>query len=76
MGTVAFIWGLVVILAMAGNVANTTGFIMMGLGLVCFSISSKVILLAKVWKQSFSQPDSVDSGTDCFVVFVFSCLSV
>ena len=44
MGTVAFIWGLVVILAMAGNVANTTGFIMMGLGLVCFSISSKVIL--------------------------------
>ena len=54
MGTVAFIWGLVVILAMAGNVANTTGFIMMGLGLVCFSISSKVILLAKVWKQSFA----------------------
>lgn len=37
-----------------GNVANTTGFIMMGLGLVCFSISSKVILLAKVWKQSFA----------------------
>ena len=54
MGTVAFIWGLVVILAMAGNVANTTGFIMMGLGLVCFSISSKVILLARVWKQSFA----------------------
>ena len=54
MGTVAFIWGLVVILAMAGNVANTTDFIMMGLGLVCFSISSKVILLARVWKQSFA----------------------
>ena len=27
---------------------------MMGLGLVCFSISSKVILLARVWKQSFA----------------------
>lgn len=54
MGTVAFIWGLVVILAMVGNVANTTGFIMIGLGLVCFSISSKVILLAKVWKQTFA----------------------
>ena len=39
---------------MAGNVANTTGFIMMGLGLVCFSISSKVILLATVGKQSFA----------------------
>lgn len=54
MGTIAFIWGVVVILSMIGNVANTTGFIMMGLGLVCFSISSKVILLAKVWKQSFA----------------------
>lgn len=54
MGSIAFVWGLVVILAMVGNVANTTGFIMMGLGLVCFSISSKVILLAKVWKQSFA----------------------
>lgn len=54
MGTIAFIWGIVVILAMVGNVANTTGFIMIGLGLVCFSISSKVILLAKVWKQSYA----------------------
>lgn len=54
MGTVAFVWGLIVILAMVGNVANTTGFIMMGLGLVCFSISSKVILLAKVWKQEYA----------------------
>lgn len=54
MGTVSFIWGLIVILTMVGNVANTTGFIMMGLGLVCFSISSKVILLAKVWKQEYA----------------------
>lgn len=36
MGTVAFIWGLVVILAMAGNVANTTGFIIDGLGIGLF----------------------------------------
>lgn len=54
MGTVSFIWGLIVILTMVGNVANTTGFILMGLGLVCFSISSKVILLAKVWKQEYA----------------------
>lgn len=54
MGTVAFVWGLIVIGTMVGNAANTTGFIMMGLGLVCFSISSKVILLAKVWKQEFA----------------------
>lgn len=54
MGTISFVWGLVIILSMVGNVANTTGFIMIGLGLVCFSISSKVILLAKVWKQNFA----------------------
>lgn len=54
MGFIAFVWGIVVILSMVGDVANTTGFIMIGLGLVCFSISSKVILLSKVWKQTFA----------------------
>ena len=29
------------------------GFIMVGLGLVCYSISSKVILLAKIWRHEF-----------------------
>lgn len=53
MGAIAFVWGLIILFFMLGNVASTTGFIMMGLGLVCFSISSKVILLAKVWKQTF-----------------------
>lgn len=53
-GAVALIWGLIVILAMIGNVANSTGFIMIGLGLVCFSISSKVLLLAKVWRQEYA----------------------
>ena len=32
---------------------GTTGYIMLGLGLVCYSISSKVILLAKIWRQEF-----------------------
>lgn len=54
MGSIAFIWGLVVIFALIGRAANTTGFIMLGLGLVCYSISSKVILLAKVWKQHYA----------------------
>lgn len=53
-GTVSFIWGLLVILTMIGDAANATGFIMIGLGLVCFSISSKVLLLAKVWRQEFA----------------------
>lgn len=54
MGTVAFVWGIIIILSMIGDVANTTGFIMIGLALVCYSISSKVILLAKVWRQEFA----------------------
>lgn len=53
-GTVCILWGLIVILALVGDAANTTGFIMIGLGLVCFSISSKVLLLAKVWRQEFA----------------------
>ena len=32
---------------------STTGYIMLGLGLVCYSISSKVILLAKIWRREF-----------------------
>lgn len=53
MGTVCVVWGLAIIFLMMGTAVATTGFIMIGLGLVCFSISSKVILLAKVWRQEF-----------------------
>ena len=48
-----FVWGLFVILADSGSANGTTGYIMLGLGLVCYSISSKVILLAKIWRQEF-----------------------
>lgn len=54
MGTVCIVWGLVIIFSMIGQAAATTGFIMIGLGLVCFSISSKVLLLAKVWRQEYA----------------------
>lgn len=54
MGSIAVVWGILIILTMIGDAANTTGFIMIGLGLVCFSISSKVLLLAKVWRQEFA----------------------
>ena len=52
MGTLAILWGLVVL---AGRVTSlsVTGYIMIGLGLVCYSISSKVILLAAVWRRTF-----------------------
>ena len=50
MGTICIVGGIVELLA-APVPVNTTGFILIGLGLVCFSISSKVLLLAKVWRQ-------------------------
>lgn len=53
MGSISFVWGLFIIFADSGSANGTTGFIMLGLGLVCYSISSKVILLAKIWRQEF-----------------------
>ena len=46
-------YGGIVELLAAPVPVNTTGFILIGLGLVCFSISSKILLLAKVWRQEF-----------------------
>lgn len=54
MGSISFVWGLFVIIADSGSANGTTGYIMLGLGLVCYSISSKVILLAKIWRQEFA----------------------
>lgn len=51
-GTVSVIWGLAV-LTHSDPAQASTGYIMIGLGLVCYSISSKVILLAKIWKQDY-----------------------
>lgn len=53
MGTISFIWGLCVIFADASTTNGVIGYIMIGLGLVCYSISSKVILLSKVWRHEF-----------------------
>jgi hypothetical protein len=52
MGTLAILWGIVV-LADRVTSLSVTGYIMIGLGLVCYSISSKVILLSAVWRRTF-----------------------
>lgn len=54
MGTVAFVWGLLVIFMDIDSTNGVIGYIMIGLGLVCYSISSKVILLAKIWRHEFA----------------------
>lgn len=52
MGSVSIIWGLLV-LTDSNPSLSSTGYIMIGLGLVCYSISSKVILLAAIWRNTF-----------------------
>ena len=53
MGALATVWGLIDIFLYYGETRDFVGFVMIGLGLVCFSISSKVILLAKIWKGDY-----------------------
>lgn len=54
MGTIDIVWGIIV-LVMAKNPAwIAPGYVLIGLGLVCYSISSKVILLAAVWRRTFA----------------------
>lgn len=52
MGSIATLWGLLVLCNNDPSLSST-GYIMIGLGLVCYSISSKVILLAAIWRNTF-----------------------
>lgn len=52
MGSVSILWGLLV-LGNSNPALSSTGYIMIGLGLVCYSISSKVVLLAAIWRNTF-----------------------
>lgn len=53
MGSISILWGLLLILTNSNPALSSTGYIMIGLGLVCYSISSKVILLAAIWRNTF-----------------------
>ena len=53
MGALAFVLGLVLIFVFWGETINFVGFVLIGLALICWSISSKVILLAKIWHADF-----------------------
>lgn len=53
MGSIALIWGLLTLLFKAGDPVGFVGYVQIGLGLICLSISSKVVLLAKIWRSDF-----------------------
>lgn len=51
LGTVCVVWG-ILIMNPYSAAAVAPGFVLIGLGLICYSISSKVLLLASVWRRS------------------------
>ena len=53
MGGLAFVLGIILIFTFWGQTINFVGFVLIGLALICWSISSKVILLAKIWHADF-----------------------
>ena len=59
MGSLSLIWGIVLLALNNESYYLTPGFVMIGLGLVCFSILSKVGLLALVWRRTFDLANRV-----------------
>jgi uncharacterized membrane protein len=59
MGSISMIWGIVLLALNSETYYLTPGFVMIGLGLVCFSILSKVGLLALVWRRTFDLANRV-----------------
>lgn len=54
LGLAAFVLGLVMIFLHWGEPVDFVGFVLIGLALICWSISSKVILLAKIWHSEYA----------------------
>lgn len=59
MGSLSMTWGIVLLVLDRASYHLTPGWVMTGLGLVCFSILSKVGLLALVWQRTFALADRV-----------------
>lgn len=53
-GTINVLLGLFVLFSSSESYRLAPGFVLIGLGLICFSILSKVLLLALVWRRTFA----------------------
>lgn len=51
MGTINILYGFIILVVYKNSSIIAPGYVLIGLGLVCYSISSKVILLASVWRR-------------------------
>ncbi|MFF8595072.1 DUF2776 family protein [Streptomyces sp. NPDC015220] len=52
LGAVGVVWGLIVVFVHSGPAQLSAGYVVIGLGLICWSILSKVLLLALVWRRT------------------------
>jgi len=69
MGSAIFLWGLVVLFGSDRPERIAPGCILLGLGMICFSIMSKVWLLASVWRRDFPLANRVP------LIPVMTCLA-
>ena len=54
LGSINVVLGIGILLVQKTPAWIAPGWVLVGLGFICYSISSKVILLASVWRQTFS----------------------
>ncbi len=69
MGSATFLWGLFVLFSSDRPERIAPGCILLGLGLICFSIISKVFLLASVWRREFPLANRVP------IIPIMTCLA-
>ena len=59
LGGINILWGLTVLVSGDDPARLAPGWVLIGLGIVCWSILSKVLLLALVWRRSFPLADRI-----------------
>lgn len=77
LGLVGIAWGLVVVAAHTEPTQLSAGYVLIGLGLICWSILSKVLLLALVWRRNAPLANRVPLipvGTALLCLFLASFL--
>lgn len=69
MGSIDLVWGIAILAGGTAPYRIAPGFVLIGLGLACFSIVAKVLLLALVWRRTLALV------ADMPLVSVFTALS-
>lgn len=52
LGTIDILWGIAILIIAKNPAWIAPGYVLIGLGIVCYSILSKVLLLGMVWRKS------------------------